>query len=66
MKAPKAIAIEPAGLNHDGELVVNVKLRRRSLYCLRLLYRSAREHGVGPFTAARISLGVVLAPEARP
>lgn len=62
MKAPKALIITPVGANDDGDLVVNVRLRRRSVYALRLLYRSAREHGLGRIRALELSVRVVLAP----
>lgn len=62
MKPPKALTITPLYVKPNGDLEVNVRLNRRSFYAFRLLYRSARAHGVGRLTALRISLGVVTAP----
>lgn len=61
MKAPKGLIISPVGTNDAGDLVLNVRLRRRSWYAFRLLYQTAREKGIGRAMAFRLSVRLVLA-----
>lgn len=64
MRPPKAIRLRTVGHNDAGDLVVNVRLRRRSRYAVRLFYRACRMRGASRGTSAFIAVRTALTPNA--
>ncbi len=60
MKPARHLDITTAGRNQRGDLVLDVRIRRRTIGAVRLFYRTARRMGVGRIRSAGFAVRLSL------